>query len=124
MKFSAWRRPARRLTVLTLISAGGLVAGPAIAAPTDIFCTPNQVVVFTTAPRLHVRCEESFGGVIYFATATADTGQAARILSIIETALVAGRTLIINYDPNDLTGASIGCQTKDCRLIRAIGFGK
>jgi hypothetical protein len=100
----------------------GLAAPPANAAPIDVFCTPNQVVVFTEEPRLHVKCEESFAGVIYFATSTTDTAQSARILSVIQTALVAGRTLIVNYDPADLSGAAIGCLTHDCRLIRRIGF--
>jgi hypothetical protein len=117
------RRTVRRLTSAAL-SLAALSAWPAAAAPTDVFCTPNQVVVFTEAPRLHVRCDESFSGVVYFATSTSDAAQAARILSIIQTALVAGRTLIINYDPSDLSGAAIGCQTNDCRLIRRIGFGK
>ena len=106
------------------VFAAGLAAGPAWAAPLDVFCTPNQVVVFTEAPRLQVRCDESFSGVVYFAAPTADPAQAGRILSVIQTALVAGRTLIVNYEPADLSGAVIGCQSNDCRLIRRIGFGK
>jgi hypothetical protein len=113
----------RKMAALAVV-AGGLAAGPAVAAPVDVFCTANQVVVFTEAPRLHVRCDESFGGVFFFANSTTDAAQASRILSVIQTALVAGRTLIIRYDPDDLSGAGIGCQTNDCRLIRAIGFGK
>lgn len=105
------------------IMAGGLASRPVAAAPVDVFCTPNQVVVFTEEPRLHVRCNESFGGIVYFATSTTDAAHAARILSLIQTALVAGRTLIVNYDPDDLSGAAIGCLTNDCRLIRRIGFG-
>jgi hypothetical protein len=104
--------------------AAGLAAGPVAGAPVDVFCTPNQVVVFTEAPRLQVRCDESFSGVVYFAAPTADSAQASRILSVIQTALVAGRTLIVNYEPADLNGARIGCQSNDCRLIRRIGFGK
>jgi hypothetical protein len=115
------RRKACRFAWVAL----GLAGGPAWGAPTDVFCTPNQVVVFTEeAPRLHVRCDESFSGVVYFAASTTDAAQAGRILSVIQTALVAGRTLIVNYEPNDLSGAAIGCQTNDCRLIRRIGFGK
>ena len=110
-------------TVVAFIIAGGLAVRPAVAAPVDVFCTPNQVVVFTEEPRLHVRCSESFAGIVYFATSTTDAAHAARILSLIQTALVAGRTLIVNYDPDDLSGADIGCNTNDCRLIRRIGFG-
>ena len=104
--------------------AAGLVSGPAWTAPVDVFCTPNQIVVLTEAPRLQVRCDESFAGVVYFAAPTADAAQAGRILSVIQTALVAGRTLIVNYEPADLSGTGIGCQSNDCRLIRRIGFGK
>jgi hypothetical protein len=107
-----------------LLLAVGLAAAPAWTAPVEVFCTPNQVVVLTEAPRLQVRCDESFGGVVYFAAPTADAAQAGRVLSVIQTALVAGRTLIVNYEPADLSGSVIGCQSKDCRLIRQIGFGK
>jgi hypothetical protein len=107
-----------------VLLAAGLAAGPAWTAPVDVFCTPNQIVVLTEAPRLQVRCDESFSGVVYFAAPTADAAQAGRVLSVIQTALVAGRTLIVNYEPTDLSGASIGCQSNDCRLIRHIGFGK
>lgn len=117
------RTMVRRVAALAVVT-GGLAAAPTAAAPVDVFCTPNQVVVFTEAPRLHVRCDESFGGIFFFATSTTDTAQASRILSLIQSALIAGRTLIINYDPDDLSGAAIGCQTNDCRLIRRIGFGK
>ncbi len=104
--------------------AAGMAGGPAWTAPVDVFCTPNQIVVLTEAPRLQVRCDESFSGVVYFAAPTADAAQAGRVLSVIQTALVAGRTLIVNYEPADLSGAGIGCQSNDCRLIRRIGFGK
>ena len=104
--------------------AGGLAAAPAAAAPVDVFCTPTQVIVFTEEPRLHVRCEESFGRIVYFATSTTEAAHAGRILSVIQTALVAGHTLIVNYDPEDLSGEAIGCLTHDCRLIRRIGFGR
>lgn len=118
------RRTASGLACVALALAGLAAAGPASAEPTDVPCTPNQVVVFTEAPRLHVRCDESFGRIVYFAASTTDPAQAGRILSVIQTALVAGRTLIVNYEPNDVTGEAIGCQQNDCRLIRRIGFGK
>ena len=94
------------------------------AAPVDTSCTPDEVAVFTTETRLHVRCAAPVGNIRYFAVSTSDQAKAARVLSVINTALVAGRTLWIKYDPVDLSGASIGCLNSDCRLIRAIGFGK
>jgi hypothetical protein len=117
-------RTMARYTAWSALLAAGLAAAPALSAPVDVFCTPNQVLVFTEAPRLQVRCDESFSGVVYFAAPTADPAQASRILSVIQTALVAGRTLIVSYEPADLSGAGIGCQSNDCRLIRRIGFGK
>ena len=123
------RENARKnVSGLMLIAALGLIGlmlpQAAAAAPVDTFCTPDQVVVFTNAPRLHVHCTAAVGGVSYFAISTADQAQAARVLTVINTALVAGRTLVIRYDPADLSGAPIGCQTNDCRLIQAVGFGR
>ncbi len=101
-----------------------LMSPNAYAAPVDTLCAPDQVVVWTSAPRLHVRCSAAVGGIKYFVVSTADAAQAARVLSVINAALIAGRTLIIRYDPADLSGAAIGCLTQDCRLIQGIGFGK
>jgi hypothetical protein len=123
IKNKLWNIRMLRTTALAVV-AGELAAVSAAAAPLDVFCTPSQVVVFAEAPRLHVRCSESFGGIVYFATPTTDAAQASRILSVIESALIAGRPLVIKYDPSDTSGAGIGCQTNDCRLIRAIGFGR
>jgi len=64
------------------------------------------------------------GGGTYFALNTADAPVAARILSILTTAQVAGRTLGIRYDPADKSGTSIGCLDSDCRLIRAVWIGQ
>lgn len=99
-----------------------LAVGMADAAETWIACTPVEIVTY--AVRNHVRCAAAVGGITFFAVATQDTAYAARVLSVITTAQVAGRTLTILYDPADLTGAAIGCQTSDCRLIRAVGFGR
>jgi hypothetical protein len=99
-----------------------LGSGVATAEPTDTFCVPVQVVVFADAPRQHVRCAAAVGSIIYFAISTVETALAARVLSILTTAQVAGRTLIIRYDPADTSGTSIGCQANDCRLILAVGF--
>ena len=110
-------------TLLVPLAMGlALSAMPAAATPQDTSCTPTQVVEWGT--RVHVRCAAAVGGVSYFALSTSEPHRAARVLSLASTALVAGRTLIINFDPADLSGASFGCQTNDCRVIRAIGFGQ
>lgn len=108
-----------------LVRSGSASAAPAAARVSkDISCVPVQVVVFTTAPRMHVRCAAAVGGIVYFAQSTSNSALAARVLSLLTTAQVAGRTLVIRYDPADTSGASIGCLVGDCRLIQAVGFGK
>jgi len=119
-------KPAISLLLLlaSCVICNLLAADPALATPTVISCTPVEVAVYTTAPRLHVECAAAVGGVRYFAVSTADAAVAARVLSILTTAQVAGRTLSIRYDPADTSGAALGCQTNDCRLIMAVSFGQ
>jgi hypothetical protein len=98
---------------------------PAAAAlRKDISCNPIDVTVWVTSPRVHVRCASSIGGIQYFAVSTQNSGEAARVLSVLTAAQVAGRTLTISYDPADTSGTKIGCQANNCRLIEAVGFGK
>jgi hypothetical protein len=99
----------------------GIPSGPQ-GAETWISCVPVGVVTYRI--RVHIHCAAAVGGISYFAVSTTDTAYAARVLSTISTAQVAGRTLSIIYDPADLSGASIGCQTNDCRLILGVGFGQ
>lgn len=89
-----------------------------------VTCTPLEVMPYVNAQRIHVKCAESYSGIRYFAQSTTDTASVARSLSVLTTAQVAGRTLTIRYDPDDLSGANIGCLTSDCRLIIAVGFGQ
>ena len=102
----------------------GMVLGStrAQAAETFVSCTPVQIMTYQV--RVHVKCAAAIGGVVFFAVSTQDSAHAARVLSVITAAQVAGRTPTILYDPADLSGAAIGCQTNDCRLIRAVGFGQ
>ena len=108
-------------SVVFAVFAIVMFVGQAQAAETRISCTPVEVVTFQV--RVHVRCAASIGGITFFAAATNDAAYAARVLSVITAAQVAGRTLIILYDPADQSGASVGCLTSDCRLIRGVGFG-
>lgn len=80
-------------------------------------CTPVNVAAYEV--RIHVRCAESTAGIYFYALATNDSTHTARVLSILSTANVAGRTLFILNDPGDLSGSSIGCLVSDCRLILA-----
>ncbi len=84
-----------------------------------------EVAVFATGSRrIHVRCAAAVGGISYFVISTIDAPTAARVLSMLTTAQVAGRTLSIRYDPSDLSGGAIGCQTNDCSLILSVSFGQ
>ncbi len=105
-----------------LLSAGIIFAPlPAYAGQwTD--CTPSNVM--TSQNRVHVKCEETVGGIQYFAVSAEDPANAARTLSSLSTALVAGKTVSIYYEPTDLSGAAFGCQTNDCRLIIFLGVWK
>jgi hypothetical protein len=106
------------ITVIIMLLAGGRVH----AAPTWTSCTPVQIVTYTS--RVHVRCAAAVGGITFFATSTENAANAARMLSVITSAQIAGRTLTILYDPADMSGAAIGCLASDCRLIQAVGFGQ
>jgi hypothetical protein len=96
-----------------------LLASQASAANVWSSCTPTGVATFSN--RVHVRCSASVsGGIFYFAVATTDSAQAARFVSVASSALIAGRNLEVWYDPADLSGASFGCQTNDCRRAQAL----
>jgi len=114
------RRKFTSLIAACAALAIGSLATPAWASPTWITCTPVGTATFQG--RVHVRCAASIGGVSFFAASTSDWTYAARILSIAESAQVGGRSLDILYDPADLSGASIGCLTADCRLIQGISL--
>lgn len=99
-----------------------LPTNSASAAQTWTSCVPVEIMNYRG--RIHVKCASAIGGIIYFAAPTSDSAFVARTLSVLSTAQVAGRTLTILYDPADQSGASIGCQVNDCRLILAAGFGQ
>ncbi len=102
---------------LTAVDVPVVVIG---SGETSTTCTPSNLAVYDT--RVHVKCAESVGGIQWFAASTADSAKAARVLSVINSAMVTGRTLFINYVPTDTSGASFGCQANDCRIITGIGF--
>jgi hypothetical protein len=107
-----------------LVLLAGLVCGLLIGAirasadETSVICTPTGVATFSS--RIHIRCAQSFSGVIFFAYRSSDSKGAARYMSMATSALISGRNVWIFYDPADLSGAKIGCQTSDCRLLRGL----
>jgi len=85
-------------------------------------CKPTQVAVFQN--RVHVRCAANApGGIGYFAFKTSvNTEFANRLQALASTAQVSGKTLNIEFDPNE-NGQSWGCNWSDCRsLSSAIMF--
>ena len=105
-------------------------AGPSsaqAAAPSDLTLQANpddnftcySVGVAAYPSRIHVECSPAAGSIRFFALGTSNSSHAARILSVLSMAHVTGKPLYIQYDPNDLSGANIGCQTSDCRLIQS-----
>jgi hypothetical protein len=115
------------LALPRLLPGGSVQAAhPAVppALSKGILCTPVQVAVWVSSPRVHVRCASSTGGIRYFAVSTKDPSVAARVLTVLTAAQVAGRTLTITYNPADTSGTSIGCKASDCRLIEAVSFGQ
>lgn len=109
---------ARILLVAALGWGVGLGPGMSSAAETSVICTPTGVATFPS--RVHVRCAQSFSGIAFFAYASSDSAGAARTMSVATSALISGRNVRIFYDPADQSGAGIGCQTGDCRLIRGL----
>src|SRR2546423_3272172 len=109
------KRTVRFLIAFSLFT----ITAASAAAAVWVDCTPANVASF--ANRVHVKCSASFGGgVQYFAVASTDTAYANRFQSLASSALVAGRTVSIFYEPADITGAAWGCQANDCR--RALGI--
>jgi hypothetical protein len=109
------------LVWLTIMACGLLMSDPAEAnaAQTWVACTPSSVATYSE--RIHVRCSESFSEISFFAYGTKkDPAGAARYMSMATSALISGRNVKILYDPEDQSGASIGCQTGDCRLLLAL----
>ena len=110
---------AKCLVLLAVVACGSLIeTRAASAAETAVICTPTGVA--TLASRIHIRCAQSFSGIVFFAYGSSDSAGAARYMSMATSALISGRNVTIIYDPADLSGASIGCQTSDCRLLRGL----
>ena len=114
------------LLALTLsLFAAFLRVDAAEAAETWTTCTPVNVSVYSLgSKRIHVKCAQSVNGIRYFALSSSDSALMARVLSLITSAQIGGRTLSILYDPADLSGQAWGCANSDCRILRAAGFGQ
>lgn len=114
-------------TILKAAVVMPLMIGYALlsTAYADDWVSCNPVGIQAYDDRVHVRCAASIGGIEFFAASTSDPARAARILSVISTAQVAGRTLNILTDlADDPVDELPGCLSHDCRIIRSVGFGQ
>ncbi|HEX5717509.1 MAG TPA: hypothetical protein VF179_15225 [Thermoanaerobaculia bacterium] len=123
-----FRSSAAHFSILTLtlaLLAGFLPVGTAEAAETWTSCTPVNVSVYSVgSKRIHVKCAQAVNGIRFFALSSSDSALMGRVLSLITSAQIGGRTLSILYDPADLSGQAWGCANSDCRILRAAGFGQ
>lgn len=102
---------------------------PAPAAPAAVeapylvhTCTPLEISTFEN--RIHVQCVESAGSIRFFAAATANPANAARMLSTLTAAQLSGRALLVTYNPDDTSGDSFGCLPADCRKMTGVSVGQ
>ncbi len=94
------------------------------AAPTaGVTHTCNPDLVVSANVRVVAHCSSPYTGfglsIYWFAYPTSDSGNASRMLSLFETAKATNSTVTFYFDTGDLSGATFGCQTNDCRAIWA-----
>jgi hypothetical protein len=115
------RRYCARLALAGAVAgACALIAFPAPGLAAFFLCAAGQAAVFPGS-RIHVRCDPGDGAINFFALSIANP-DTSRVLSLIATAVAARRPLGITFDPSDQSGAAIGCQISNCRLIQAISL--
>jgi hypothetical protein len=95
-----------------------LIASPgSVLAQNAINCSAQEAAIIVGS-RIHILCNPPDGQIAFFALSVANP-DVSRVLSIIETAVATRRTIVIQYNLNDLSGAAIGCAPQNCRLIEA-----
>jgi hypothetical protein len=108
----------RRVLAGAAVGACALIGSPAPAMAGFFTCTAAEVGVWVGS-RIHVRCNPGDGAINFFALSVGNP-DTNHVLSLATTAVAARRPFVILYDPNDLSGAAIGCLTSNCRLIQAV----
>ena len=112
LRLNRWARMALAGAVAGLCV---LIAFPAQVLANFFLCTAQEAAVFPGS-RIHVLCNPGDGAIAFFALSVANP-DTSRVFSLVEAAVAARRPLGITYDPNDLSGAAIGCLNSNCRLI-------
>lgn len=118
----SWMKRASRCLSFVLFVAAASVAVPSVrAAGVWSDCVP--VLTGSFANRIHVKCAASVaGGIRWFAVDTTKADFASRFMSLVNTALVSGKTLSVYYDPADTSGTAFGCDAADCRKVIGINM--
>jgi len=84
--------------------------------------SPSHIAVF--ANRVHIYCGSTtkvgttstdIPFVHYFAVSTSNQAEAARFLSLLQTAEITGRDIWVQANPTDDSGTSFNCYYSDCR---------
>jgi UDP-N-acetylmuramyl pentapeptide phosphotransferase/UDP-N-acetylglucosamine-1-phosphate transferase len=120
--FRSNRLPVARAWLAVVTCAVLIFGSAARSSAATTFYTCKSVDIHSFAERIHVRCDQpTGGGIVFFAAATANSAHAARILSVLMMAHLTGRTLVVEYDPNDTSGTAFGCQAHDCRRLLSVG---
>jgi len=110
-------RPLQTLAAV-VVGACAVFVSPPPALADSFSCTAQGAAVFIGS-RIHVRCNPANGAIAFFALSVAHP-DASRVLSLAATATAARRPITIFFDPNDLSGAAIGCLNANCRLIQGV----
>jgi hypothetical protein len=108
--------------VSLVVTIGALLMSTPRAFAASTFFTCKSVDVSSYPERIHVRCDKTAsGGIVFFAIPTANSAHAARILSILTTAHIARRNIVVEYDPADNSGQAFGCDPSNCRRLLSVG---
>jgi hypothetical protein len=83
-------------------------------------CTPTSTATY--AGRVHVRCSQSYAGIQYFAVRTTNPEEAARFLSTVNAALLAGSNVSVLYNTTDTSGNAWGCNQSNCRRAKGVSL--
>ena len=94
-----------------------IAAIPRTAFAAQFTCNPADVAVFP-GKRIHVQCSPGDGAIRWFALRVSNQAEANRMLTILSTAFALQKKLTIWYNQNDTSGANVGCNPSDCRLIQ------
>ncbi|MCJ7534810.1 MAG: hypothetical protein WA997_17305 [Anaerolineales bacterium] len=97
------------------------VLAPEVPGASPFNCTISNVAVYIN--RMHVKCVPGDGVILYFAYATdsANSSTANRLLAIANSAYAVGDRLTVWYYPSSSDNPP-GCQVNDCRKLAGLAW--